>query len=57
LRGIRCEASDHPTSAGRCWHLRAVAFGIAGKPTVRISQRPARRFSEDTAAILAALDC
>jgi hypothetical protein len=32
-------------------------LGIAGKPTVRISQRPARRFSEDTAAILAALDC
>ena len=42
-RSCNCEASDHAKTRGKCWHLRAVASGLAGKPTVRISQRPTRR--------------
>jgi hypothetical protein len=39
-RHCNCEASDHPRTRGRCWHIRAVAAGLAGKPRIRVSQRP-----------------
>lgn len=39
-RACTCEASDHPKTAGKCWHLRAVNAGMV-KPRVRVSQRPA----------------
>ena len=56
-RSCNCEASDHPKTRGRCWHLKAVAAGLAGKPTVRMTQRPSRReFSDDTLATVAVLD-
>jgi hypothetical protein len=40
-RVCSCEASQYPKTRGRCWHLKAVAAGLAGKPRVRVSQRPA----------------
>jgi hypothetical protein len=40
-RVCTCEASQYPKTRGRCWHLKAVAAGLAGKPRVRVSQRPA----------------
>ena len=56
-RSCNCEASDHTKTRNRCWHLRAVASGLAGKPVVRVSQRPVRRsFSLDTLAAVASLD-
>jgi hypothetical protein len=53
-QSCNCEASDHPKTRGRCWHLKATAAGLAGKPTVRVSQRPARR--EISEAISVGLD-
>jgi hypothetical protein len=32
-----CEAGDYPKTRGRCWHLKAVHSGLAGKPRVRVS--------------------
>lgn len=32
-----CEASNYPKTRGRCWHLKAVATGLAGKPRCRAS--------------------
>ena len=56
-RSCNCEASDHPKTRGRCWHLKATAAGLAGKPVVRISQRPARpQFSDETRFAVASLD-
>jgi hypothetical protein len=56
-RSCNCEASDHPKTRGRCWHLRAVASGLAGKPVVRITQRPSRpQFSDETRFAVASLD-
>jgi hypothetical protein len=39
-RRCNCEASDHPKTRGKCWHLRAVNAGLI-RPRVRVSQRPA----------------
>jgi len=39
-RRCNCEASDHPKTRGRCWHIRAVNAGLV-KARVRVSQRPA----------------
>jgi hypothetical protein len=37
-RTCNCEANDHPKTRGRCWHLKAVAAGLAGKLRVRVTQ-------------------
>ena len=39
-RSCTCEASDHPKTAGKCWHLRAITAGMV-KPRVRVTQRAA----------------
>ena len=39
-RHCACEASDHPKTAGKCWHVKSVNAGLV-KPRVRVSQRPA----------------
>jgi hypothetical protein len=38
-RTCNCEASNHPKTRGRCWHLKAVAAGTI-KPVVRCTVRP-----------------
>jgi hypothetical protein len=35
-----CKASEHPKTRGRCWHIKAVHSGMAGKPRVRVSVTP-----------------
>jgi hypothetical protein len=32
-----CEANDYPKTRGKCWHLKAVHSGMAGKPRCRVS--------------------
>jgi hypothetical protein len=32
-----CRAEDYPKTRGRCWHVKAVHAGLAGKPRVRVS--------------------
>jgi hypothetical protein len=32
-----CPASQYPKTRGRCWHLKAVHAGMAGKPRVRVT--------------------
>jgi hypothetical protein len=36
-----CKASDYPKTRGRCWHIKSVRAGLAGKPRVRVQARPA----------------
>ncbi len=58
-RVCNCEASQYPKTRGKCWHLKAVASGLAGKPRVRVTQaqRPNRReYSQATLNTLAMLD-
>jgi hypothetical protein len=35
-----CPAGDFPKTRGRCWHLKAVHAGLAGKPVVRLTIVP-----------------
>jgi hypothetical protein len=37
-RVCNCEANGYPKTRGKCWHLKAVASGLAGKPRIRVSQ-------------------
>jgi hypothetical protein len=32
-----CKASEFPKTRGRCWHMKSVRAGQAGKPRVRVS--------------------
>ena len=45
---LRCDCPNGQAGKCQCWHLKAVRTGLAGRPRVRVSQRPARR--EITAA-------
>jgi hypothetical protein len=45
LSGIltcNCKAREFPKTRGRCWHIKSVRAGQAGKPRVRVQQRPVR---------------
>ncbi len=41
-----CEASQHPKTQGKCWHVKAARSGLAGKPRCRASVQPTATIAE-----------
>ncbi|MGD9891653.1 MAG: hypothetical protein AB7R89_28725 [Dehalococcoidia bacterium] len=41
ILSCNCKASEFPKTRGRCWHIKSVRAGLAGKPRVRVTPRSA----------------